>query len=94
MRFRKTNVFCRVTGALMRGPPCGAVRMARVEGGRGGSWEETERVRVRGVVRGGKRRERKMERRKRRAGERGRCMIGGDGMDGVGEVVSGGCRSE
>lgn len=38
------------------------MRMARVDGGRGGRLGGTERVRVRGVVRGEKRDNEKMER--------------------------------
>lgn len=57
------------------------MRMARVDGGRGGRLGGTERVRVRGVVRGGRRRKKKMEKleRKRGKGENEGCMVCGNG---------------
>lgn len=54
VRLRNINVLSRVMGALIRWP-C-VVRIALVEGGRGGMWGGTERVRVAAVMRAGRRR--------------------------------------
>lgn len=54
VRLRNIKVLSRVTGAFIRWP-C-VVRIALVEGGRGGMCGGTERVRVAAVMRAGRRR--------------------------------------
>lgn len=77
MRLRKIKVLRRVTGAVRRWPD--VVRIAVVEGGRGGTVAGTVRVRVKADRRVGRRGIRRVE----------RCMLycrGGD-VDGVIVVV-------